>query len=421
MITKIIKFLNNLDKFPFYTISLLPYSFGNSLEQIKFGSVVAKKRNKSLIFITATIAPKFLKYKNASKFLLSEVSISKKSIIYIFFKKFFEILLNLEFFFKRLYFLYYEKKIKNIQEFDFPYLGLEDFYTKKTIVRFNEIEKFDDLKLSLIIPKKFDKKSSDLLNKIGVKKNSKMVCIHVRDARYHNDLGRRDFRNPNIENYYESIHYLLNKGYSVIRLGVVAEKKYEIYHDNLFDLPFILDPKEIEYLQFYVVKHCSFFIAHDSGPQYIPWFYGKPTLFTNILRPFGLNSPGINCRYTTRQFYDLKNNKLLSLNEYLKLPFKYHETKFIDDSIRFIENSSEDLLNSLVEFENNYIKNSWDLSETQIRYNQNLKIRLEEMLDYEGEDENEFLQKMKYKVLFTKNCKSNKGSVTNYILSKNFV
>lgn len=421
MFTKIIKFLNSLEKFPFYTISLTPYSFGDSLEQIKYGSDIAKKRNKSLIFITVTIAPKFLKYKIASKFLLSEVSISKKSITYFAFKKFFEILLNLEFFFRRVYFLYYERKIKKIREFDFPYLGIEDLHNKKTLVRFNEIEKYDDFKLSLIIPNKYDKKSEDLLEKIGFKKNSKIVCIHIRDASYHNDLGRRDFRNPNIENYYESINFLLDKGYSVIRLGVVAEKKYEIYHENIFDLPFILESNEIEYLQFYLVKHCSFFIAHDSGPQFLPWFYGKPTLFTNILRPFGLNAPNINCRYITRQFYDLKKNKQLNLNDYLKLPFKYHESRFIDESIRFIENSSEDLLNSLIEFENNYIKNSWNLSEIQIRYNKNLKIRLEEMLDYQGEDEDEFLQKTKYKVLFTKNCISNKGSNTNYMLSKNFI
>ncbi len=421
MITKIIKILNSLEKFPFYTISLLPYSFGDSLEQIKCGSDIAKKKNKSLIFITVTIAPKFLKYKIASKFLLSEVSISKKSISYFAFKKFFEILLNLEFFFRRIYFLYYERKIKKIQEFDFPYIGIEHFYQEKTIVRFNEIKKFDDYKLDLIIQKKFDKKSEDLLNKIGVKKNSKIVCVHVRDASYHKDLGRRDFRNPKIENYYESINFLLDKGYSVIRLGVVAEKKYEIYHDNMFDLPFLLDPKEIEYLQFYLAKHCSFFICTESGPQYLSWFYDKPTLFTNILRPFGLKAPSINCRYTTRQFYDFKKSKLLSLNEYFKLPFKYHETKFIEESIKFIENSSEDLLNSLTEFENNYIKNSWDLSEIQIMYNQNLEKRLEEMLDYQGEDKDEFLQKMKYKVLFTKNSISNKGSVTNYILSKNFI
>ena len=104
MITKIIKFLNTNEKFPFYTISLIPYSFGNSLEQIKYGSDIAKKRNKSLIFITVTIAPKFLKYKIASKFLLSKVSISKKSITYFAFKNFFEILLNLRIFFKRIFF-----------------------------------------------------------------------------------------------------------------------------------------------------------------------------------------------------------------------------------------------------------------------------------------------------------------------------
>jgi hypothetical protein len=46
MFTGIIKFFNNLDKFPFYTISLLPYSFGDSLEQLKLGHEIAKKKKK---------------------------------------------------------------------------------------------------------------------------------------------------------------------------------------------------------------------------------------------------------------------------------------------------------------------------------------------------------------------------------------
>ena len=55
----IIKFFNNLKQFPYLVITLLPYSFGNTLEDIRLGQIVAKKKNKKLIFITPTILPKF--------------------------------------------------------------------------------------------------------------------------------------------------------------------------------------------------------------------------------------------------------------------------------------------------------------------------------------------------------------------------
>ena len=46
---------------------------------------------------------------------------------------------------------------------------------------------------------------------------------------YHN------FRNSNIDNYYEAIIKLLDKGYWVIRMGKAVEKKMNINHSKFLD------------------------------------------------------------------------------------------------------------------------------------------------------------------------------------------
>ena len=74
----IIKFFNNLNFFPYFVIIVVPYSFGNILEAIKQGKENAEKKNKKLIFITPTILPNLLEYKLASKFLLKNVTVTKK-------------------------------------------------------------------------------------------------------------------------------------------------------------------------------------------------------------------------------------------------------------------------------------------------------------------------------------------------------
>ena len=43
----IIRFFNNLNFFPYLLITLLPYSFGNILEDIRLGKVIAEKKIKS--------------------------------------------------------------------------------------------------------------------------------------------------------------------------------------------------------------------------------------------------------------------------------------------------------------------------------------------------------------------------------------
>ena len=85
----VIRFFNNLSFFPYLLITLLPYSFGNILEDIRLGKVIAEKKNKKLIFITPTILPNLLEYKLASKFLLAKCYNYEKKFKLYFCKKVF--------------------------------------------------------------------------------------------------------------------------------------------------------------------------------------------------------------------------------------------------------------------------------------------------------------------------------------------
>ena len=105
----IIKFFNSLNFFPYLVIAVLPYSFGNILETIKLGKENAEKKNKKLIFITPTILPNLLEYTLASKFLFKNVTVTKKNFNYVLVKGFFNFILNIDFLFSRLYFLFYKK------------------------------------------------------------------------------------------------------------------------------------------------------------------------------------------------------------------------------------------------------------------------------------------------------------------------
>lgn len=415
----VIKFFNSLNFFPYLVITLVPYSFGNTLEDIRLGKEIAEKKNKKLIFITPTILPNLLKYKLASKFILENVTVSKKNFNYILVKNFFNFILNIGFLISRLYHLYYEKKFKNKSIFNFPALGLENIYNYKK-VDFDNIKKYKDFNLDFLIPNKFYKKSEDILAKLNVDRDAKIVCIHVRDSAFHNDQKRRTFRNLNIENYYETINYLLDKGYNVFRLGLIAEKKMQIFREKFFDLPYLISSSEIEFLQFYLVDKCKFFIASESGPQYLPWFKYKPTLYTNILKFFYLTSPNINCRYTFRKIFDKKNNKYLHLKEYLNLPYKYHDANRHDDNFLYIENTSKELLESVIEFEKNLLNDKWELTNSQIAFNDYLKNRLKDMYTNIDQNKYNYLAKQNYKIFIVKNTISNLGSATNAMINENF-
>ena len=120
------------------------------------------KKNKKLIFITPTILPNLLEYTLASKFLFKNVTVTKKNFNYVLVKGFFNFILNIDFLFSRLYFLFYKKKFKNENLYNFPVVGLENIYNFNK-VDFDKIEKFKDFNLDFLIPNEFYKKSKDIL------------------------------------------------------------------------------------------------------------------------------------------------------------------------------------------------------------------------------------------------------------------
>ena len=132
MFYKLVEFLNNKKNFPYYFISPLIYSYGNSAEQIYLISGEKFLKNRKIIILNYGYLTKILKYKISNKNLLSDLEINGQS------QKKNKIILQIlgfaiffEFFIKRFFVLYFFDFFKiKISEFKrFPYLGLEKLYS----------------------------------------------------------------------------------------------------------------------------------------------------------------------------------------------------------------------------------------------------------------------------------------------------
>ncbi len=72
----------------------------------------------------------------------------------------------------------------------------------------------------------------NLLKQLGISVNQPFVCLLMRDAGYlkkhmpENDWSYHEYRNVNIENYYEAAEFLAEKGYYVVRMGKYTEKNF---------------------------------------------------------------------------------------------------------------------------------------------------------------------------------------------------
>lgn len=122
---------------------------------------------------------------------------------------------------------------------------------------------------------------------LGIQPNDKFVCLQVRDSAYLRWQTGTDWldhpeRNANIEDYVPAVKALVDAGYKVVRMGVVAERPLigPWSEDSIVDLPF--SGRRTELLDLYLGSRCSFFVTTGSGIDAVAHAMRVPLVTTNI-------------------------------------------------------------------------------------------------------------------------------------------
>ena len=352
MIYKLINKINSNPKSNLFFISPLIYGIGNAAEQINIAASYAKKRNKKIIIIKIFLLKKILKYSVCNHAIFHDLSIdnSKNNKFIEFFLNFF---VSLEFIFRRSFILICRKffKTKFREQSNFPNLGINEIYgNNKVNLKKYDYENIKQFNLQKnLIDLKVKKKiyCENLLKKFKLDTFENLVCIHVRDHYFRNDIEKKNYRNSDINNYIDSIQYLIENNYKVIRMGKLG-KKINFEHKNFIDYPAV-DKKE-DIFDLYLINKCKFFIGTQSGIIDIAYMFNKPVYTTNMVELYStFPRKKIDRGIFKKAFFKKKNRKIL-IDEFLKLPFKYHDPQVQIDDINFIENNPDDILSGLIEF-----------------------------------------------------------------------
>ena len=358
MLSLLLNILNKTKIFPYFFLTPTPYALGTAAIEIFITLKNLKK--KKLIILKIDILNNFLSYKICNKSLFDNLHnnnlIFKPNIII---KNFLIFFLCIEFFFKRIFVLFTKFFLK-INYRDFSYflsIGLPLFISFRNNLdrnlgklKFNNI-KIREKKLKLNIDKNIcillKKKLCDYI----FFKNRPYVVLHVRDGNYRNDHKRRSWRNNNIDNYSQSVDYLISKGFSVIKIGDKESNK--LNYKNKFYFDYSYSELRSEEMDLYIIKNCNFLMANCSGPEYLALLFSKPILITNSYVIPSLY------RSTDRVFFKkilFKGNEM-SIIDYLSLPFEIYFREYNHKEISFIENSQHEILEATKEFSKLYFSN----------------------------------------------------------------
>lgn len=130
----------------------------------------------------------------------------------------------------------------------------------------------------LQLPGKMIDRAETLCRKARIDTDRPIVVLHTREHGYHR-LRVQAFRNADVRNYIPAVRALIERGFTVVRIG--ERKMVSIRRDvpGLIELPAlehydpVLDP--------YFLERCRFMISCQSGPCSLARALGKPNLVVN--------------------------------------------------------------------------------------------------------------------------------------------
>jgi len=357
IINTIFKKINQQKNHKYYYLSPHVYAIGNCSEEIYYGLIKARLLKKKLVILYPFDIPFLFRYKLTNSYLFSLESdyIYRPSVLILFCIR---LLMTIIYGTLRVFSLFV-RKIFNIRIADlykFPSIGRDDLFVIDEHIEseldFDLVEQFNwkdkfRYNFNFTIGGYGEENIDSYIRSIGIPNGARFVCIHVREGGFRDDIGRKDYRNSDINNYIMAIKEITSRGMWVVRMGDNTMKPLPEMK-NVIDYPFSICISDL--MDLCLIKQCYFFIACQSGIFDTAKLFSKPVLMINAYNwtfggPFHCRDRGI-----IKHIYSLKEKRYLSTKELFSSGWETQNLYGTINDYIFIENSQEEILDAVVEY-----------------------------------------------------------------------
>jgi putative glycosyltransferase (TIGR04372 family) len=181
------------------------------------------------------------------------------------------------------------------------------------------------------------------LDRLGVPEGAWYVCLHVREAGFHQAWHKKHpaTRNADVSTYIEAIRAVTEKGGYVIRMGDPTMQP-------LPSMPGLIEyarsGSKSEFMDVFLCASCRFFIGTNSGLGLVPPVFGVPCALTNW-SPIALPQWYPNDLFIPKLCFSERLGRLLSFEEMFSSQAGWGQFAdyFVRERIRLIDNTPEDL------------------------------------------------------------------------------
>lgn len=209
-----------------------------------------------------------------------------------------------------------------------------------------------------------EKIGKEELKKIGIPPEAKFVCLIVRDSSYLENVfsgnwSYQNYRDCDIQNFVLAAQELADRGYYIIRMGVIVNQTMKVNHPKIID--YASNGLRTDFMDIYLGSKCEFCISTGTGWDMIPaWLFKKPVVFTNLVPLAYLPTYSKNFLLLAKRHYLVTEERELSLTEIITSGAAYsaQSSEFESKNIRLLENSPKEIRDVSIEMSER-LKNTW--------------------------------------------------------------
>lgn len=156
-----------------------------------------------------------------------------------------------------------------------------------------------------------EQRGRQLLEQLGVRKGSRFICFHSRDAAYLSvnfsqmDWKYHDYRDTKIDNYLKAAEKITEHEYYAIRMGAVVDQKINTSNPRIID--YANSSLRSDFLDIYLSAKCRYFLGSDCGITIMAEAFKRPLIYTNWVSICMLSTYYHDALVIMKKWYSKKN------------------------------------------------------------------------------------------------------------------
>ena len=198
------------------------------------------------------------------------------------------------------------------------------------------------------------------LQSIGLNRDSKFVCLNVRDDSFlaktkpvgwhtNRDWSYHNYRDSDIKTYIAAAEALANMGYTVFRMGAIVKEPLGSTHPRVID--YATNGMRTEFLDIFLGAHCTFAISVGSGWDSVPTIFHRPIMFVNQLPVFAPSVATLALITYPKLLQDGQTGDILSLQNLIdrEIAHRSNSQAYTNAGVEIRDLSSEELVEAVTE------------------------------------------------------------------------